>query len=180
MRPRLNVFVCLTVFGCAQFCCATPVDPQISIGDPSSGTVLTSPIFFFSADSNGGGIFSFTNGTDQVWQSLDFFATLPSTDSITCSSNIYSLCNYTATPSSSGTSVFDVGFEDPQTGAGIAPGQSFSINLDTRGTVDAGGWGADKSIQGVANLGLPEPASWTLASLGLLAGAIFAFYRRAA
>lgn len=180
MRALSTALFCLAILASAQLSRASSADPQISIGDPASGTLLTSGVFSFNADANGGGVFNFTNGTNQVWQTLDFFATLPNTDTVSCTSTLYTVCSFTEAQSGSGLAVFDVGFEDPATSPGISPNESFSVDLDTRPGIDAGGWGANNSITGVANFGLPEPASWTLAALGLLGFAGYALYRRTA
>ena len=179
MRLLANAFFCLALLNAIPLSRATPVDPQISVGDPSSGTPLYSGTFSFKSDANGGGVFDFTNDTRQVWQTLDFFATLPETDTIACGSTIYRLCDV-APPTAVGNddALFDVGFEQPINGSGIGPGVSFSIDLNTVVYEDRGGWGADNSIEGVANFDLPEPASWVLTGAGLLVCALRVIYRR--
>jgi hypothetical protein len=180
MRLLANALFCLAILSTIPLSRATPVDPQISVGDPSAGTALDSGTFFFKSDANGGGIFDFTNDSGNVWQTLDFFATLPASDTIACGSTFYRLCDYTSTPAVNGQAIFDIGFEQPLESGGIGPGVSFSIDLNTVADVDRGGWGADNSIEGVANFDLPEPASWFLTAAGLLVCAIRALYRRAA
>lgn len=180
MRLLANALFCLAILSTIPLSRATPVDPQISVGDPSSGTALGSGTFSFNADANGGGIFNFTNDSGNVWQTLDFFVTLPATDTIACGSTLYRLCDYTSTPTGNGQARFDIGFEQPLENGGIGPGVSFSIDLNTVPAVDRGGWGADKSIEGVANFDLPEPASFILTAAGLLVCALGVAYRRAA
>ncbi len=179
MRAPRHVFCCLAILSTIPLCQATPSDPQVSIGDPATGTLLNSGNWAFQADANGGGMFNFTNNTRQTWQTLDFFATLPSGDTISCSSTVFTVCSFTETNSGRGSSVFDVGFEDPATGPGISPGGSFTVDLDTVAGIDRGGWEPNNTIRGVANFELPEPGSWTLAALGFLVLGAGAIYRRA-
>jgi hypothetical protein len=179
MRWLVNPLFWLAILSTCQLTRADSIDPQISVGDPSAGTPLNSPTFSFQADANGGGLFSFTNETGQVWQSLDFFATLPDTDTITCSSVVYGSCDYSKTAAGNGKAVFDVGFEQPIQSAGIVPGQTFSVNLNDPGCYTKGGsWGPFTRIDAVANLDIPEPASWVLTLAGLLISAVYVAYGR--
>lgn len=181
MRLLSRALFCLAICSSIPLLRAEPIDPQISIGDPGSGTLLNSDTWTFSSDANGGGTFDFTNDTRQLWASLDFIVTLPTGDTITCSSTIYSACSFTESGSpSAATAVYDVGFENAVTSPGIVPGESFTVNLNDVPSVDHGGWGADTSIEGIANLDVPEPASWLLAAAGLLVGVLVIRQRRAA
>ena len=177
-----HLLVCTILFGYAPFATATSVDPQISVGDPSSGTPVFSETFPLSSDVHGGGILSFTNDSGITWTTLDFFVTLPSDDTITCSSKWYSFCNYTTTSAGNGKSVFDIGFEQPFQ-AGILPGASFTINLNDPyepPNGDKGSWGPNTAIEAIANFDIPEPAAWNLAGVGLLCLAMVGYCRRSA
>lgn len=185
MRSLANALFCLAILSTIQLGRAAPVDPQISVGDPVSGTPLSSPMWSFKSDANGGGIFAFINETKNVWQTLDFFATLPAGDTISCSSTLFGLCDYTSTPAGNGQRLFDVGFEQPDNGTGVGPKGTFSIDLNDSSCGDknisscGGGWGSNSSIEGVANFGLPEPATWALTAAGLLLCGFCAIHRRA-
>jgi hypothetical protein len=183
MRLLAKALFCLAILSTIPLSRATPVDPQISVGDPSSGTPLHSSTFFFTSDANGGGVLDFINDTGHVWQTLDFFVTLPAIDTITCSSTVYGSCGYTATTASDGQALFDIGFEQPLMSGGIVSGESFSINLtdpNQAAGANRGSWGPFTTIEGVANFGIPEPASWILTAIGLLVCALGAIYRRPA
>jgi hypothetical protein len=181
MRLLANALFCLTLLSTIPLIRATPVDPQISVGDPAAGTPLHSGTFYFMSDVHGGGILDFTNDTRQVWQTLDFFVTLPANNTISCSSPVYGFCGSTSTPTSDGEALFDIGFEQPVNNIGIGPGESFFINLnDNNSSYDKGSWGPDTQMEAIANFGIPEPSTWILTAAGLLLCAIRAIHRRSA
>jgi hypothetical protein len=156
---------------------ASSIDPRISVGDPSSGTALSSGTFSFKSDGNGGGTLNFINESGNTWTTLDFFVTLPGSDTIACSSSLYSFCNYTETSAGNGKSLFDIGFEQPNQ-QGITPGSAFSIDLNDAVCEDKGSWGPFVTMNAIANLDIPEPESARLALAGLLICLIGATYRR--
>src|SRR5882757_6627597 len=78
---------------------ADPIDPVFEMGDPVSGTPLTSNLFTFGGNELGGGILSFVNATGNLWISLDFFVTLPIDTPITCIPEpFYSSCQFSIAP----------------------------------------------------------------------------------
>lgn len=181
MRRLGTAIACLAIFIAVPFSRATSLDPRIVVGDPSTGTPVQSASFSFRADANGGGIFQFVNDSRQTWTTLDFFVTLPSSDTITCSSPFYGFCGSTTTSSGDGQSQFDIGFEQPING-GILPGAAFSIDLNDQSycpNADNGGWGPFTQIDAIANFDIPEPSALRLAAAGLLFCILIAGYRRA-
>ncbi|HTU46697.1 MAG TPA: hypothetical protein VMF91_16645 [Bryobacteraceae bacterium] len=181
MRRLGTAIACLAIFIVVPVSRATSLDPRIVIGDPATGTPTDSASFSFRSDVHGGGIFQFVNDSGQTWTTLDFFVTLPSSDTITCGSPFYGFCGFTTTSSGDGQSQFDIGFEQP-TNAGILPGAAFSIDLNDQGdsaNADKGGWGPFTQITAIANFDIPEPSALRLAAAGLLFCMLIAAYRRA-
>jgi hypothetical protein len=173
----LAAISCLLLLSCVTTLCAGSLDPRIVVGDPTGGTPVASANFWFTADAHGGGILNFINNSRHTWTTLDFFVTLPSADTIGCSSTWYSFCSFTETSLGNGQSQFDIGFEQP-TQAGILPGSSFSLDLDDSPGVDKGSWGPFAQVQAVANFDIPEPSALFLATAGLICCILIAAYRR--
>jgi hypothetical protein len=172
LRPKrvANSILWLLILSSAQIGHSASVDPQISVGDPTSGTPVYTETFFLSSDAHGGGVLQFVNNSGQIWQSLDFFVTLPEDDTITCNSTVYGFCSYTKSPAANGKSLFDIGFEEPDQ-QGILPGGAFSIDLNDPHEppgADKGSWAPFTSMEAVANFDIPEPASWLLITGGLI------------
>ena len=170
---------------------ADPVDPVYSMGDPTTGTPVTSSNFAFGADAGGGGVFAFVNNSGILWNSLSISVTEPSNIAITVVPGLFFNTNqYSSTSLAGGYSLFTIGLFNTGTGeGGITNGEYFTINLndligntqntDTNGS---GGWGPFASFSAAANAvpgapgssATPEPASIFLFASGLA----FAFYAR--
>lgn len=167
---------------------ADPIDPVMSMDDPPVGTPVGLG-FFFSSNANGGGFLQFNNASGVLWTTFDVFVTLQTGSPITCFSGpFFNSCTTTSSSQGGTISQFDIHFSNvtletlqPQQGTGIAPGDSFSLNLND--LVDQvqptdpngiGGWGANNSFNASAN-GAPEPASWLLLASG---GAVLFGIRR--
>jgi hypothetical protein len=186
LRARaLSIAVIMAISAMAA--AADSIDPYIHIGDPAAGAPV-GPSFQFTTDPRGGGVFNFYNASNVTFSSLDFFVTLPASDTITCvAPPFYASCTYTVTPvAGTSTATFDIGADSGPGAPGIAPGTPFQLilndpyngkdNLDPFGP---GSWGPNRMISAVANLDTtttPEPATWGL----LLTGAALttAFFRR--
>lgn len=173
---------------------ADPIDPVMSMDDPTAGTPVTLG-FGFSSNVNGGGFLSFNNASGVLWTVFDVFVTLPVNSVITCSGGgFFDSCTYTSKSEGASLSQYDIHFSnvaladysgviEPQQGTGVIPGAFFTVNLnDFVNSVQptdpngSGGWGPNNSFSAVAN-NAPEPASWAL----LVAGGalVFGLRRRA-
>ena len=157
---------------------AEPIDPVFQMGDPSSGTPLTSNFFTFGTNQAGGGILAFVNESGELWTSLNFLVTLPINSAITCIPGpFFSSCQFSivnALPAA-GTALFSLGVSNPTSLGGIANHEFFTINLNDfvngQPNLDpngSGGWGADNEFTAVANASVPEPATAALFLLGIL------------
>ncbi len=173
MKPRY-ILAALTLAGLLAH--ATPVDPVFSMDDPSLGSSVGLG-FTFSANPSGGGVLSFTNDSGVEYTRLDFFVTLSVNDTITCLPQpFFNTCQFTFTSVGNGNGLFDIGvFNVPSSAGGIAPGQSFVVDLNN--LVDGalnpdpngvGGWGPGNTFTAVVN-DAPEPASWLLLTAGFAA-----------
>src|ERR1700742_2755891 len=100
--------------------------PSIIInGDPPDPTIIFTNSFSFTADSLGGGDFSFVNGSNEQWTQLDIFVSLPQLGPITCGPGPFITC--TPTPLAPATSMplpFDIVF-GPAPNGGLAANQGF-------------------------------------------------------
>lgn len=172
---------------------ADPIDPVFQMGDPSTGTPITSNSFTFGTNQSGGGILAFVNESGELWTSLNFFVTLPINSAITCiPAPFFSSCQFSIVDVLAGgtTALFNLGVSNPTSLGGIANHEFFTINLndfvDGQPNLDpdgSGGWGADNEFAAVANASasVPEPATYALFLLGvLLAGTAARWHRRTA
>ncbi|HEY6990411.1 MAG TPA: PEP-CTERM sorting domain-containing protein [Bryobacteraceae bacterium] len=182
MLKSLSVIV-ISAFMAGAALQAAPIDPVFQMGDPSSGTPLTSNFFTFGTNQAGGGILAFVNESGELWTSLNFQVTLPINSAITCiPAPFFSSCQFsivTVLPGA-GTALFSLGVSNPTSLGGIANHEFFTINLNDlvngQPNLDpngSGGWGANNEFTAVANASIPEPATDALFLLGmLLAGMI--------
>ncbi len=157
---------------------ANPIDPVFEMGDPPSGTPLTSNFFTFGTNQAGGGILAFVNESGELWTSLNFRVTLPINSAITCiPAPFFSSCQFSIVNVLPGgvNALFDLGVSNPTSLGGIANHEFFTINLNDfvngQPNLDpngAGGWGADNEFVAVANASVPEPATGALFLFGVL------------
>jgi hypothetical protein len=178
MRAFASALIVLTFAASAQ---AAPMDPHIRFGAAVAGIPVT-PVDAFSweANSNGGGVFNFRNLTGNSWVGVDVFVTLPSdTTPINCeAAPFFRECKSTSEPSSTGMSLFDIHFDEPQDG-GITNETVFSVNMndpiDDHPNLDPngkGGWGANTMLTAETTI-TPEPASFLMLGGGIvLIGAV--------
>ena len=170
---------------------ADPIDPVYSMGDPTTGTPVTSSNFVFGSDAAGGGVFAFVNNSGVLWNSLTIQVTEPSNIAITILPGLFFNTNqFSSTPLAGGYSIFTIGLFNTGAGSGgITNGEYFTINLndlignsqntDANG---AGGWGPNATFSAAANSvpgapgTAPEPGSALLCAVG--AGAVLYGSRR--
>jgi len=179
VRRAARTILSVIALGAVSLSQGSSVDPRISVGDPSTGIDVFSDTFAIQSDVHGGGVLNLINDTGNTWTTLDFFVTLPSDETITCSSSWYSFCGYTTSDAGDGRALFDIGFEQPTQG-GITPGSIFSIDLNDSHDAgeDKGSWGPFMKMEAIANFDIPEPASWRLIVAACMGGLIMAVYRR--
>jgi hypothetical protein len=161
---------------------ADPGDPEIEIDNLGDATPITTNTFTVSADTAGGGRFSFLNDTNMDWTSITFnvpLQYLPTTNpaAYNCDafhaphvSNTFLNCSFTFTSTElvivfSGVEDDDHGMPDPneckekKEAHGVPVGCAFSIELNTTSGLDQGGWltpnGTPISFDAFANT--PEP-----------------------
>lgn len=162
---------------------ADPVDPVFSMGDPSTGTPVTSTSFVFGADALGGGVLSFVNDSGVLFQNLQITVTEASDARIALPNGLFfNTIQLSSTPLGNGLSTFTIGlFNSGRTSEGGIPnGQFFTINLNDfvnntqpSDPAGAGGWGPDKDFSATANVvpgapgTAPEPGSILLIASGL-------------
>ncbi len=165
MRKHIYVWA-LFLFGItAAAVRATPADPRIIVSGGGDPTAVETSVFTFMSDPAGGGVLSFVNDTSFDWLSLDFFVKLPANSPITCSSAIYSTCDFTFTTSrGSKLATYDIGFENP-INSGLLPGDTLTIDLNDL-NMASGSWGANNTFTAAINL--PEPSSFFFLAAGLL------------
>jgi hypothetical protein len=173
----------LCVLGLAILTIGTPLarsSAVYSMGDPGTGTPVTSN-FIFGSDPAGGGVLSFNNVSGVLWNSLEISVTEPIATQITILPGLFFNSNqFSSTPDPGGvTSRFTIGLFNTGTGSGGIPdGQFFTINLNNlignQQNTDpngAGGWGPETQFSAAANSvnvsGSPEPASTLLVITGL-------------
>jgi hypothetical protein len=157
-------------------------NPHILIkGDPPNPTIITSDSFSLSANALGGGVFTFQNESGNLWQSLEFTATLPLFTTITCGPGPFTTCTIAQSPVGDNV-LYDILFGPAPNGAGIKEGEIFSINLNDQGEDPdgVGSWGAGTTLAAEANTvtAAPEPSSFILFGSGALAMAAIARRRR--
>ncbi|MBV9084913.1 MAG: hypothetical protein JOZ62_19720, partial [Acidobacteriaceae bacterium] len=133
---------------------------------------ITGPTFTFTANENGGGVFSFSNDTGQAIVRLDFFATLPAGSIISCTPGRLETCTIIAPPNG-GAGEYLIILGPALLRGGIANGDMFAINLNDNGQINqdpngSGGWfgpdGAPVTIH--ADVNVPEPFSCLLIASG--------------
>ncbi|MGH9584933.1 MAG: PEP-CTERM sorting domain-containing protein [Bryobacteraceae bacterium] len=154
--------------------------PSIIINsDPPGPITITGPTFSFISDSNGGGDFSFINGTGVQWFSLDIFVNLPQSETLICGPGPFGTCGISTANGPNGTFNYDITMGPAP--VGITPDQNFSIDLNDSGLTNtdpagSGSWGPNTQFNARIN-DVPEPASWGLCGLAL-AGALLLGRRR--
>jgi hypothetical protein len=109
--------------------------------------------FTFMADGSGGGMFSFTNDSDQNWTSLEIEAPFPPGNIITCGGSSFAVCVILPHPEANFVII------DFSGGGGILNGQNFTIDLGNAG------WPANGEFRAFANI--PEPSTLVLSLVGL-------------
>jgi hypothetical protein len=174
------------VLGLAILTMGTPLarsSAVYSMGDPGTGTPVTSSFFFFS-DAAGGGVLSFMNESGLLWQNVLITVTELDNTAITILPGPFFNTNeFSSKSNNDGTSVYSIGlFNTGQGLGGIANNEFFTINLnDLNGNTQnsdpngAGGWGANIKFGADANAVpgapgtpiVPEPASTFLVITGL-------------
>jgi hypothetical protein len=153
--------------------------PRISIGDPGRGTPV-GLTFHFVTNASGGGFFTFTNASDVNWFSVDFRVRERTGTTITCAPGpFFRTCSNSVLSSNPGTTLFDIGFENPTEG-GIAVGSSFTVDLNdlingkpNTNPNGRGQWERATPFDAIANqaeTAVPEPGT-----LALLLGAFGLF-----
>jgi hypothetical protein len=171
-------------------------DGSLKVGhgsDPSNKSDSCGLHFTIALNGNGGGIENCINTSGREWIGLEITAVISSTDTVNCTSLIFSFCTFAESPMGSsgkfdrveidlfGGGLITPGSKDticappaPQ----VAPQSCFFINFNNGGTtglMDPGGWfGLEESKGGNvkvdAIVATPEPGTILLmaASLGLL------------
>ena len=137
-----------------------PNDPRIiisgghdSAGEPGCMFTCVGLDFTFMADGSGGGMFSFTNDSDQNWTSLEIEAPFPPGNIITCGGSSFAVCVILPHPEANFVII------DFSGGGGILNGQNFTIDLGNAG------WPANGEFRAFANI--PEPSTLVLSLVGL-------------
>jgi hypothetical protein len=163
---------------------AEPIDPVFQMGDPVTGTPITSNFFTFGTNQAGGGVLAFVNESGELWTSLNFLVTLPINSPVTCiPAPFFSSCQFSIVNVLPGgtNALFSLGVSNPTSLGGIANHEFFTINLNdfVNGQTNpdpngSGGWGADNEFAAVANAStsVPEPATNALFLLGILLAAL--------
>lgn len=168
MIKHICILALFMFAGTAAALRAAPVDPKIIVSGGGDATNVTSDVFTFQSDPNGGGVFTFINDSNSNWLSLDFLVTLPSGSMINCSSSVYQTCESSFTTiDDTNLARYDIGFDNP-IGNGIFIGDTLTINLNDNGNDvnGAGSWGPNNTFSVAANA--PEPSSFLFLAGGIL------------
>lgn len=155
---------------------------SMDISDPTcveGCVVLNSTSFSFFADSTGGGILTFQNGTTQDWTSLSITETGIAASDIHLATNLFTNTLVTDLGNNSALLQFfgiagdcaddlnglpDTDDANLSETCGIAVDQIFVVNLNDPGS-STGSWVPNMRFDAVA--GVPEPASLLLMGVGL-------------